>query len=190
MAYSQSIPTLYPVAIDGLRLRLREVDESDFEAAWAWASRPEFFRFLPIDQPSREDEHVWLESVIKEAQAAPRRQYQLGIDASDAGGLVGMVRIGIDSERHRSASIGYGINPDFWGRGYATEAARLIVRFGFETLGLHRIWATHHPENGASRRVLDKIGFREEGRRRDDRFVDGAWYDSVVCSILESDSLR
>ena len=189
MADSELMPTLFPVAIDGLRIRLREVDERDFDAAWAWASRAEFFRFLPIDQPAREDEQAWLESVITEARAAPRRQYQLGIDASGVGGLVGMVRIGIDSERHRSANIGYGVNPDFWGRGYATEAARLIVGFGFETLGLHRIWATHHPENGASRRVLDKIGFREEGRRRDDRFVDGAWYDSVVCSILESDSL-
>jgi ribosomal-protein-alanine N-acetyltransferase len=188
MPEAPSIPSIYPASIVGERVRLREVDEDDFEATWTrWGSRTEFFRFLPIEQPTTlDEEHAWLASVINEARAVPRRQYQLGIDA--AGGLVGMVRLGIDSERHRSADLGYGVGPDEWGQGYATEAARLIVRFGFETLGLHRIWATHHPENLASRRVLDKLGFVEEGRRRDDRFVDGAWYDSVVCSMLESDA--
>jgi len=187
MTESKSIPSLHRVSVTGPRVHLREVGEGDFDAAWAWASREEFFRFLPIEQPDRSDERIWLESVIAEAREVSRRQYQLGIEALNNGSLVGMVRLGIDSERDRSANIGYGINPDFWGLGYATEAARLIVRFGFETLGLHRIWATHHPENFASRRVLDKIGFQEEGRRRDDRFVGGAWYDSVVCSILESE---
>jgi ribosomal-protein-alanine N-acetyltransferase len=187
---AEPIPSIYPANIVGQRVRLREVDEGDFEAAWTrWGSRTEFFRFLPIEQPKTlDEERGWLGSIISEARAVPRRQYSLGIDA--AVGLVGMVRMGIDSERHRSADIGYGVGPDEWGRGYATEAARLIIRFGFETLGLHRIWATHHPENVASRRVLDKVGFVEEGRRRDDRFVEGVWHDSVVCSILESDASR
>jgi RimJ/RimL family protein N-acetyltransferase len=63
----------------------------------------------------------------------------------------------------------------------------LIVGFGFEALGLHRVWATHHPDNLASRKVLEKVGLGEEGRRRHDRFVGGAWYDSAVCSILEEE---
>ena len=64
-----------------------------------------------------------------------------------------MTRIGVDSERHRSANIGYGVAPPFWGRGIASEAAALIVGFAFEPLGMLRMWATHHPENVASRRV-------------------------------------
>jgi RimJ/RimL family protein N-acetyltransferase len=55
---------------------------------------------------------------------------------------------------------------------------------------MHRIWATHHPDNIASRKDLDRVGFQEEGRLRDDRFVDGAWHDSVVCSILENEWRR
>jgi ribosomal-protein-alanine N-acetyltransferase len=76
---------------------------------------------------------------MAEATERPRRQYQLGIELTETGALVGMTRIGVDSERHRSANIGYGVAPAFWGRGIASEAVALIVGFGFERLGMHRI---------------------------------------------------
>jgi [ribosomal protein S5]-alanine N-acetyltransferase len=106
----------------------------------------------------------WLESVIEESHSSPRRQYQLGVELIETADLVGMVRLGVDSVLHRSASLGYGLRSDQWGRVVTTEAAGLIIDFGFETLGLHRIWATHHPGNLASRWVLDKLGFQEEGK--------------------------
>jgi ribosomal-protein-alanine N-acetyltransferase len=183
----REVPTIFPVLVEGERLRLREVNIDDLEATWEWASRVEFFRFLPIDQPTREEERAWLDSIVTESHERARHQYELGVEVLDGSELIGMVRLGIDSERHRSANIGYGISPNRWGNGYATEAAQLIVGFGFEALGLHRIWATHHPDNLASRKVLEKVGLREEGRRRDERFVGGLWYDSVVCSILEDE---
>ena len=188
MSELEPVPSTYPVVLDGGRLRLREVGLADLDDAWAWSSDERFFRYLPVEQPAdREAERLWLESVIAEAIGTPRRQYQLGIELAETGSLVGMTRIGVDSERHRSANIGYGVAPAFWGRGIASEAAALIVGFGFERLGMHRIWATHHPENVASRRVLDRLGFREEGRRRDDRMIGGRWSDSVVCSLLEDE---
>ena len=183
----RAVPSIFPALVEGERIRVREVNIDDFEATWRWASRPEFFRFLPTDQPTRDEERAWLDSVVDEAHEVPRRQYELGIEVVDSCELIGMVRLGIDSERHRSAGIGYGISPDRWGHGYATEAAQLIVGFGFEVLWLHRVWATHHPDNLASRKVLERVGLGEEGRRRDDRFVGGAWCDSVVCSILEDE---
>jgi [ribosomal protein S5]-alanine N-acetyltransferase len=87
---------------------------------------------------------------MAEAIGTPRRQYQLGIELAGYGSLVGMARIGLGSGRQRSANIGYGVTPGLWGRGIASEAAALMVGFGFERLGMHRIWATHHPENVAS----------------------------------------
>jgi RimJ/RimL family protein N-acetyltransferase len=183
----REVPTIFPVLVEGRRIRLREVNIDDFEATWEWASRAELFRFLPIDQPTREEERAWLDSIVPEFHERPRRRYELGIEIVDGSELVGMVRLGIDSERHRSVSMSYGISPNYWGHGYATEATQLIVGFGFEALGLHRVWATHHPDNLASRKVMEKVGLREEGRRRDDRFVGGVWYDSVVCSILEDE---
>ena len=188
MSELEPVPSGYAVVLDGGRLRLREVGLADLDDAWAWSSDERFFRYLPVEQPAdRQAERLWLESVIAEAIGTPRRQYQLGIELAETGSLVGMTRIGVGSVRHRSANIGYGVAPAFWGRGIASEAAALIVGFGFERLGMHRIWATHHPENVASRRVLDRLGFREEGRRRDDRMIGGRWSDSVVCSLLEGE---
>ena len=178
-------PGVFPVALGGSRVRLREVTTDDLDATWRWASEEAFFRYLPIAQPTRDEEVAWLESVIAESHGSPRRQYQLGVELIETDDLVGMVRLGLDSALHRSASLGYGLRSDQWGRGLRTEAAALIIDFGCEALGLHRIWATHHPENLASRRVLDKLGFQEEGRRRDDRYIQGRWCDSVVCSVLD-----
>ncbi len=186
MSELEPLPSTHPVVLADERVRLREVGLADLDDAWASSSDECFFRYLPVEQPAdREAERLWLESVIAEAIGTPRRQYQLGIELVETGSLVGMTRIGVDSERRRSANIGYGVAPAFWNRGIGSEAAALIV--GFERLAMPRIWATHHPENVASRRVLDRLGFREEGRRRDDRMIGGRWSDSVVCSLLEDE---
>jgi [ribosomal protein S5]-alanine N-acetyltransferase len=184
----EPLPTTYSVVLDGGRVRQREVGPADLDDAWAWSSDERFFRYLPVKRhATREAERVWLESVIAEATLSPRRQYELGIELAETASLVGMARIGVDSERHRSANIGYGVAPAFWSRGIALEAAALIIGFGFDRLGMHRIWATHHPDNVVSRRVLDKLGFRAKGRRREDRMSSGRWHDSVVCSLLEDE---
>jgi ribosomal-protein-alanine N-acetyltransferase len=81
------------------------------------------------------------------------------------------------SPAHQRAELGYWIGIPNWGNGYATEAARVVTSFGFETLGLHRIYAFHFAGNIASGGVLKKIGMSHEGRSREhvkkwDRFID------------------
>lgn len=63
------------------------------------------------------------------------------------------------------AELGYWVTPNAWGRGYATEAGRIVVEMARHALPLHRIEASHHLDNPASRRVLEKLGFREVSRR-------------------------
>jgi ribosomal-protein-alanine N-acetyltransferase len=97
-------------------------------------------------------------------------------DVSPAGELIGAVGL-ILAPAHQRAELGYWIGVPFWGNGFATEAAGAVVAFGFETLGLHRIYAFHFAENVASGRVLTKIGMRHEGCSREhinkwDRFID------------------
>ena len=80
--------------------------------------------------------------------------------------------------------MGYVLNKGYWEKGIATEAARAFVRFGFETLNLHRIFTTCCPENEASERVLQKCGMRLEGRLREN-LLRGEWRDSLVYAIID-----
>jgi [ribosomal protein S5]-alanine N-acetyltransferase len=90
---------------------------------------------------------------------------RLGIVVRESDKLCGGVGLRIEPD-HRRAELGYWIGVPYWGKGYATEAARAIVKYGFETLQLHRIFASHFADNLTSARVLRKIGMRHEGRQR------------------------
>jgi RimJ/RimL family protein N-acetyltransferase len=87
----------------------------------------------------------------------------------------------------RQATIGYTIAADAQGNGYATEAATAVVDALFEDADVHRIVASTDPENIASRRVLEKIGFRFEGRSPSSVFVHGQWVDDDRFALLASE---
>ena len=102
-----------------------------------------------------------------------------------SGSLVGAVGLAMKPE-HALGELGYWIGVPFWNRGYATEASRALLDFGFATLGLHRIQARHFTRNPASGRVMQKLGMTLEGvmrgaQRKWDRFEDLAMY-AVLAS--------
>lgn len=79
------------------------------------------------------------------------------------------------------------MHPAYWGQGFATEMANVLLAFGFEQLGMHRIFATCDPENIASFNVLEKAGFQSEGRIRDHLRINGGWRDSLIYSMLRDE---
>jgi RimJ/RimL family protein N-acetyltransferase len=87
------------------------------------------------------------------------------------GQLVGLANLRRQTAEARQADIGYELAPVYWGQGYATEAARELVRFGFQELHLHRLWASCNAENQASARVLAKAGMKPEGRLRENEWT-------------------
>jgi RimJ/RimL family protein N-acetyltransferase len=105
--------------------------------------------------------------------------------------VIGQIRlIDIDlSYRHRSAEVGYWIRRSEWGRGFGTEALRLVVRFAFSTLRLHRLQATVAAGNARSARVLEKVGFRREGVARHAHRRAGRWRDDWLFGLLRSEFL-
>jgi [ribosomal protein S5]-alanine N-acetyltransferase len=182
------MPGSVPVALLGARVRLREVGPDDAAAALGWAADPEFFRYLAfVPVVNMAEEEQFLRSLEVQARTRPRRQYHLGVVWRASDELIGLARLGITSPEHRERDIGYGVRLDRTGQGIATEAAGLLVRFGFEKLGLHRIFAFHHPDNIASERVLEKLGMQREGRLRENLFEHGTWRDSVLHSVLENE---
>lgn len=81
------------------------------------------------------------------------------------------------------ANLGYWMGQDFAGKGYMTEAVRLVVAYAFDSLLLHRVHAAFLPHNMASRRVLEKNGFKEEGYAENYLQIDGKWADHVLFGL-------
>jgi RimJ/RimL family protein N-acetyltransferase len=99
--------------------------------------------------------------------------------------LVGNVSLFGIQAKDRSAMLGIALGRDFIGRGYGTDAVRVIVGYGFRELGLHRIALGVAPFNQGGIRAYQKAGFTEEGRLRESVFHDGRWYDEILMSVLE-----
>ena len=105
-----------------------------------------------------------------------------------SGRYIGGIRLHGISPTDRHARLALGIfDRRFWSHGYGTEAIRLILRYGFEDMGLHRIDLVVLEYNARAIRAYEKCGFRREGVLRDNAFVDGVWYDDIIMAVLESE---
>jgi RimJ/RimL family protein N-acetyltransferase len=169
------------------RLLMREFLADDWQAMAAWWSDPRYQTYY--------EEHDDIDGVVRDLvgrfvanqQSSPRRNWQLAIVEPASGALIGNCGIRVNDPVLREANIGYELTPDVWGRGYATEAASAILRFGFEELGLHRIWAECVGDNRRSARVLEKLGMRREAQFREHQFYRDRWWDTLIYAILESE---
>ncbi|MDX6738439.1 GNAT family protein [Actinocorallia sp. A-T 12471] len=102
--------------------------------------------------------------------------------------FVGQITVGaIVWGSARSAQVGYWIDRAYAGRGITPTAVALAVDHAFFTVGLHRVEAAIRPENAASRRVVEKLGFRDEGVRRRQLHIDGAWRDHICYALTSED---
>ncbi len=107
------------------------------------------------------------------------------IGHDEAVGTVGLVRV---DHEHRRGELGYELARRWWGQGLASEAAAAVVAYGFAVMGLHRIEAGVLPGNDASARVLEKLGFREEGTLRDYIHLRGRFHSCRLFSLLATDT--
>src|SRR5215468_1680302 len=112
---------------------------------------------------------------------------RFAITRSADGQLCGGIGLRMD-DPHRHAELGYWLGVFYWGQGYATEAAREMIKYGFETLGLYRIFASYIPGNVASGRVLQKIGMRHEGLMRGHICKWGEFHDLECYGMLKTDA--
>jgi RimJ/RimL family protein N-acetyltransferase len=178
------------VVLDTHRLLLRELRDEDTTAIHAYASDAEVVRYLDWGPNTPEETAQFLALARTTREAVPRTTYHVAIALRDAGELVGGCRIEIRSAANGAGDLGYVLARSHWGRGYATEAIRALVGFGFEHLALHRIWATCDVRNAASARVLEKVGMEREGYLRHSVRRRGEWRDSYLYAILEPDWQR
>jgi ribosomal-protein-alanine N-acetyltransferase len=122
---------------------------------------------------------------LAQQQEQPRTKFQLAVVLESSNQLIGSCGIRMASADAHEADIGYELSPGHWGYGYATEAARAMVEFGFAELGLHRVWSWCIADNVGSVRVLHKLGMQPEGRLRHKEYFKGRWWDRLLFGILD-----
>lgn len=177
----------FPVSLQGKRIILREFEPEDAAARWSYVSDPLVSRYQSWT-PLADFEACknMLLSDIAEAKSGDRKTYLLAVELD--GKVIGEAGLNlVGPPRNSSCTIFYTISRSSWGHGYATEAAQLIVKFAFETLGLHRVAATVNPENAPSRAIVEhKLGMQYEGRMREaTRLFNDEWADTNSFSILK-----
>jgi [ribosomal protein S5]-alanine N-acetyltransferase len=179
--------SLTDVRLETERLLLRELTAADGAAVQAYAADPEVVRYEPWGPNTEDQTQEFLRNVVVARWEDPRKAFELGIVVKETGLLIGAGGIRVTSLEQREGHIGYTLRHDSWGRGYGTEAARALVRFGLGQLGLHRIWATCHVENVRSARVLEKVGMAREGHLRKSMRQREGWRDSYLYALVADD---
>lgn len=173
----------YPIRIVGRQVVLREFALEDVDDVLAIIGDDKVTTWLSFDSRTQDQAIAMIEGSLERAQQEPRTEYYLAVTKHDDNRVIGFARIGFAGVK--AGKLGYAIAAEEWGRGYATDAARVLTTYAFTELGLHRISAAIGPENTASIAVLEKLGFTREGLLRDHVFTNGAWRDSVLYSVLE-----
>jgi RimJ/RimL family protein N-acetyltransferase len=164
------------------RLVLRAFEGGDAPAVQREVSRVEIARMIAVPHP-------YPKNAAREWIATTRPGRDFAIVLRQSADLIGAITIN-PSEQHKRASLGYWCAVSCWGRGYATEAVRRIIDFGFSVLVLNRIHAECHGDNPASRRVLEKAGMTLEGCLRQHSFRLGRFADKLQFGILRDEWLR
>ncbi len=168
------------------RLIFREFTLEDAPGVQRLAGAPEI-ALMTLSVPHPYEDGMAEEWISEHGSVFERGEgVNFAIVLRELGELCGSCSMLINS-RDANAELGYWIGVPYWGRGYATEAAREVVRYGFEQLWLHRIYAAHFGNNPASARVLKKIGMSYEGTRREHHRKLGEYEDRVEYGLLVSE---
>jgi [ribosomal protein S5]-alanine N-acetyltransferase len=163
------------------RLYLRDLEPSDIDAVHEYASSIEVVLHQEWGPHTIEQTREYVAGCVLGNSLPDRTTLELAAVLND-GSLIGSYRVTL-SEDGTEAEIGYSLNPRYWHRGYATEAAKRLVDYLVRELQVREIFATSRPENVASVRVLEKLGMRQVDLYRKNVLIRGEWRDTLVFSV-------
>lgn len=170
--------------IIGDRVRLRHMEREDLPQFVEWLNDPEVYQGLSMFTPlSLAEEENWYEEMLKR----PIEERPLCIEAGKGDGwqMIGNSSFFSIDWRNRSSELGIFIgDKTYWDQGYGTEVMKLLLKHGFATLNLHRIFLRVFEDNPRAIRAYEKAGFVHEGRFRQGEFHDGQFHDVLFMSVL------
>jgi len=170
------------------RMVIRPVRENDAEDIFEYSRNPN------VGPSAGWKPHKSLKETIQiMKEVFLGKDHVFAVVRKEDGKLIGTIGLTPDDRRafDEAKMLGYAFGEPYWGQGYATEAARAMVRYGFERLRLAVICAYCYPFNKRSRRVLEKCGLSYEGKMRcSQKLFDGKYYDNLCFSILCEEYIR
>ena len=166
---------------EGLRVRLAPLTAEDGPSLFRWINDRELVHLSAAFHPVHAEHHAaWMREAINRTDAAI---FAIRVKRGDR--LIGVCQLHSISAVHRNAELQIRIGDGrARGRGYGTEAVRLLVDFGFRDLNLHRVWLRFFRGNTRALRTYAAAGFVKEGVMKDGAFVDGRFVDVVVMGRL------
>jgi RimJ/RimL family protein N-acetyltransferase len=180
---ARSVRPVYPLRSE--RLLLRPLTTRDIDGLLAYRGRADVSRYVPFEPMSRTDITERIANQWSRTELTDERQsLTLGVEVSETGELAGDVVLFWHSRTHAGGEIGYVFHPGLGGRGYATEAANVLLRLGFEEVGLHRIVARIDERNEPSARLARRLGMRQEARLVHNELFKGEWSTELDFAIL------
>jgi len=159
---------------------LRPIEEGDWLAVHAWASQERVCRYQAWGPNTTEQTREFVREAAKAWTSSPRTRFVYAIALDEY--VVGNCELKLHGQDQ--GEISYGMHPDYWGKGLATDAASQLVQLGFEEHNLHRVFATCDPRNIASAALLRRLGMSYEGRMRETMLIRDGWRDSDLYSVL------
>jgi [ribosomal protein S5]-alanine N-acetyltransferase len=182
------MPITIPINTD--RLIIREFTDADWSAFHEYSTQPEVLQFHKFTPQCEDDTRRFLSEIIASQSDSPRYRFEMAITLKTDGRVIGGCGLYLFPQRDHTAAIGYVLNRDFWGHGYATETAKALVHVAFTDMEMRRISTWCDTENTRSANVLERIGMRREGHFLKDRWHMGEWRDSYAYAILKEEWLK
>lgn len=174
--------------LESARLLIKEISWDDLENIHRLHSFPEVDEFNTLGLPKNIEETQGIIRPMIEGQVKmPQKSYTWKIIFKDTNDFVGIAGMNLSCDKFKSGEIYYKLLPDHWGKGYATEVSKTLIKCGFEVFHLHKIEAGVSTENIKSIRVLEKCGMTREGLRRKILPIRGEWKDNYHYAIVEDD---
>lgn len=169
------------------QLILRRYQESDLEDILEFSETADWWlaRILPWEANRKSIEEYW-EKVKDLDPFGDPKWFDLVIELKSNRKVIGIVGYGVTviDEQHKQGMVGWFLGREYQKKGYATEAARAIISFGFSELGLHRISARTGKDNIPSWKLMERLGMRREAHFRESHTVKGEWRDEFIYAVL------
>lgn len=170
------------------RLVLREFRDDDGPATHAYQQDPRYLRYYDRDGVTQRQSEAFVQACIAWQHEQPRAKVQLAVTLAATGELIGNVGLRREAAGDPLADLGYELAPAHWGRGYASEAARALIDWGFGAdPALRRIHAHCIADNAPSARVLLRAGLRQEVRLREHQWFKERFWDVLLFGLLRGE---